>query len=157
MITFNKNSKIKSLPDDFFKNTKRVGNSDIIYYDGPLLSLYKMDDKYYLFYWADITEKRHYNTWIVISDNDSKKLLTHIITFMENLCSLNEIFLFPGRQIYLVDIDNNLNYHNTVKINSVLSLPEVYIPSEKYSFFDEELSDSGKDYLNYLKELVKKA
>ena len=36
---------------------------DLLYYEGPWISLFKSNDDYYIVKWCDVNEK--YNTWIV--------------------------------------------------------------------------------------------
>ncbi|RFM31232.1 DUF6575 domain-containing protein [Chitinophaga silvisoli] len=104
--------------------------SDLIYYEGPLLSHFK--NKYgdnYLFYWVDNND--NFNRWLVFRVYER-----FINSYIERSITLKELILSTLDEfLYSIDIDNNLDYKNIqlVKIND---LPASYLPKpdSKYNF-----------------------
>ena len=91
--------------------------ADLINFEGPLLSHYissKGDD--YLFYWVDRDDRD--NRWLVlrVSLANLQKYMAGILSLLELIGSPNDGYL------YLVDVDNNINYHN-VKLVQPADLP----------------------------------
>lgn len=108
--------------------------SDLIYFDGPLLSHYMSSKgENYLFYWVDVDDT--YNRWLV--------LRTDIITiqqYLDKKISLYAVLSAPNDGfLYTVDIDTDALYHN-IKLVQVGSLPEDYLP-EQDSLYAFEPSD----------------
>lgn len=142
----------EKLPDNYFDNLEKVGGDyDILYYDGPLISLFRKENKYYLFYWIDVDKK--YNRWVVISDEDNRRFLSDIVDYMRNHLSLYDLLCNPSRSIYITDIDNDLKFHNISMLSDVSSLPDSYKP-EKDAFFGDKLSEKDKNFIDYLIELI---
>ena len=88
-----------------FSGFKKI--ADLISYDGPLLSHYvssKGDD--YLFYWVD--RDANDNRWMVLRVNlaSLQKYIAGDVSLLELVGSPNDGYL------YLVDVDNNICYHN---------------------------------------------
>lgn len=99
-------------------NLKKV--SDLVYYDGPLLSHYSNDSDNYLFYWVDTDDT--YNRWLVF-----RVSIEQINGYLNNeLILLDVIKNSLDDFVYSVDIDNDLNYHN-IKILSYDELPTLYL------------------------------
>ncbi|MDR1937799.1 MAG: hypothetical protein LBQ73_04790, partial [Tannerellaceae bacterium] len=81
----------------------------------------------YLFYWVDANDK--YNRWIVIRTD-----IYSILQYLEKRISLHSIITQPNDGfVYIVDIDNCVNYHN-IKLVPIACLPEDYTPTEN-SFY----------------------
>lgn len=142
----------EKLPDNYFDNLEKVGGDyDILYYDGPLISLFRKENKYYLFYWIDVDKK--YDRWVVISDENNRRFLSDIVDFMKNQLSLYDLLCNPNRSIYITDIDNDLKFHNISMLSDISSLPDSYKP-EKDAFFGDKLSEEGKDFVDCLIGLI---
>ena len=104
---------------------------DLIYFEGPLLSVFKNEsDDLYFYYWCDIDTD--YNRWIIfrIIQQDLKEYLLGKI-------SLSNLIVKPvDGFVYIVDIDDELNFHN-VCIAKPSELPQSYVP-KKDSLYDLE-------------------
>jgi hypothetical protein len=113
---------------------KLIKITDLIYYDGPLLSHYvseKGDN--YLFYWVD--SDNEYNRWIVIRCN-----ILSIQKYLDKAATLYSIITQPNDGfVYMVDIDNQVTYHHT-KLIQIKNLPEDYKPAED-SYYTFEPQD----------------
>ena len=98
--------KVKGYDIQFdFCNFKKI--ADLICFEGPMLSHYvssKGDD--YLFYWVDRDESD--NRWLVlrVSLASLQKYMAGDVALLELIGSPNDGYL------YLVDVDNDVNYHN---------------------------------------------
>ncbi|MDR1918984.1 MAG: hypothetical protein LBQ65_04975 [Tannerellaceae bacterium] len=127
---------------DFSKLTKI---SDLIYFDGPLLSHYKSNKgENYLFYWVDADDK--YNRWIVIRTD-----ISSILLYLEKRISLHAIITQPNDDfVYIVDIDNGLNYHN-IKLLPIASLPEDYTPTENSFYTFDVYADTVPCFVDEVK------
>ena len=113
---------------------KLIKVADLIYFDGPLLSHY-MSDKgdNYLFYWVDADDE--YNRWLVVRTD----ILT-IQKYLDKKITLHSIITAPNDGfVYVVDIDDNVTYHN-IKHLSTENLPLEYAPLED-SLYAFEVSD----------------
>jgi len=118
--------------------------SDLIYFDGPLLSHYvssKGED--YLFYWVDCDDAD--NRWLVLrlSLASLQKYIGKEITLRELIGSPNDGYL------YTVDVDNDLRYHN-VKLIQPSSLPENYLPAaDSYYEFSPIPTENAEELMTY--------
>lgn len=104
-----------------FKELDKV--ADLIYFDGPLLSLFKngKGDQYF-FYWCDNNEDA--NRWLVYRVTDHE-----VAAYLSKRISLRDILLHPSDSlIFSVDIDDDLNYKNPLLLKPN-DLPPSYIPS----------------------------
>lgn len=104
--------------------------SDLIYFDGPLLSYFIGKNKeHYLFYWVDCDDTN--NRWLIIRTS-----LEEIQSYVSKKITLRNVIedVFDGL-IYSVDIDNDCHYNN-LQMLKVLNLPEDYLPAadSKYEF-----------------------
>ena len=118
-------NKIKALEFKFIKK------GDLIYQDGPILSHFVNTlNQDYLFYWVDCDEK--FNKWLVFPV--TKKDLNEF--FNKKLQLLNLISNVYTGFVYLIDINNDIEYENIYTCNSN-KIQEDYLPSDE-SFFDEE-------------------
>lgn len=108
--------------------------SDLIYFEGPLLSLFK--DRFgnsYFYYWVDNDEAT--NRWLVLQvSNEQFK------GYIDKKISLKEIVSNPvGGIIYSVDIlpiRKKLSYRN-VQVTSPNEIPDSYIPEDN-SYYEFE-------------------
>lgn len=109
-----------------------VQMSDLIYYDGPLLSHFvSKTGKDYLFYWVDIDEK--FNRWMFfrVTPTVIQSYLNKKLSLREIICGLEEGF------VSFVEIDDEANFLNT-KIVKISSMPEEYLPSsQSYYCFEK--------------------
>jgi hypothetical protein len=103
--------------------------ADLIYFDGPLLSMF--ENKYgdvYFYYWCDGDE--NYNRWLVF--RVAQKMLEEYIRAQ---ISLDKLILSPADGfLYSLDIDDKLEAQNTCLIHPE-NLPDTYIP-EADSYYD---------------------
>lgn len=125
-----------------FSNFKRI--ADLIYFEGPLLSHYvssKGDD--YLFYWVDNDESD--NRWLVL-----RVSLSSLQRYMAKDISLRELIENPNDgYLYLVDVDNDVNYHD-VKLLQPIDLPEEYLPAtDSYYEFDPKPAEDAEELMTY--------
>lgn len=109
-----------------------VQMSDLIYYDGPLLSHFvSKTGKDYLFYWVDIDEK--FNRWMFfrVTPTVIQSYLDKKLSLREIICGLEEGF------VSFVEIDDEANFLNT-KIVKISSIPEEYLSSsQSYYCFEK--------------------
>lgn len=86
--------------------------SDLIYFDGPLLSHFQTKNKdNYLFYWVDVNET--HNRWLILRTS-----LDKLQAFVGKKISLLELVQHPDDNfLYKVDISANLNYENVAYIS----------------------------------------
>jgi uncharacterized protein YtpQ (UPF0354 family) len=126
--------------------------SDLIYFDGPLLSHYMSDKgENYLFYWVDANDR--YNRWVVVRSD-----ISSILQYLEKIISLHAIITQPNDGfVYIVDIDNCVNYHN-IKLVPVAFLPEDYTPTENSFYTFEPNNDVYADekICAFSKNLIRK-
>lgn len=107
--------------------------SDLIYFDGPLLSHYiskKGDDL--LFYWVDADAK--FNRWLVIRTN-----VINIQSYIDRKTSLFQLVTESlDSFVYAVDINDKLEFTN-IQIVETNKLPNDYLPSQdSFYVFDVE-------------------
>lgn len=107
--------------------------SDLIYFEGPLLSRWRdREGKDYLYYWCDVDE--NYNRWLILPvPSEMLKRYLQGEEILRTLVTHPEI-------AYLVEIDSNGD-EQKVKQIVVSDLPEDYLPSED-SYYDPELAMS---------------
>ena len=114
-----------------FSSFKKI--ADLICFERPLLSHYvsRKDDDY-LFYWVECDDNDRSalplgsskNRWMVlrVSLASLQKYMAGDVSLLELIGSTNDGYL------YLVDVDNDINYHN-VKLVQPANLPEDYHPA----------------------------
>lgn len=114
--------------------------SDLIYYDGPLLSHFiSKSGENYLFYWVDVDET--YNRWMFfrIHPNVIQKYLDKKISLKNVILGLEEQY------VYFVEVDDESNFLNP-RIVALNELPEEYLPTDRsfYNFqkYDYDCLDS---------------
>ena len=125
-----------------FSSFKKI--ADLICFEGPLLSHYvssKGDD--YLFYWVDRDEND--NRWMVlrVSLASLQKYMAGDVSLLELIGSPNDGYL------YLVDVDNDINYHN-VKLVQPADLPEDYLPdADSFYTFEPVPAEDASELMTY--------
>lgn len=109
--------------------------SDLIFFEGPLLSHYMSErGDNYLFYWVD--SDVYFNRWLIIRTS-----LETIQLYLEKKIPLYDLIAKPNDGfLYIVDIDDNIEYHN-LKLITPDVLPEDYLP-ELDSFYEFKIVDS---------------
>ena len=109
-----------------FDFSKYIKVSDLIYFDGPLLSHFiTPNGDNYLFYWCDVDDL--YNRCIIQK-------------YIQKNIPLKDIILSPlDGFVYVADIDNDINYQS-VQILLSKELPDEYVPCDN-SFFDFEIHE----------------
>lgn len=114
---------------------KFIKVSDLIYFDGPLLSHFiSPNGENYLFYWCDVDDL--FNRWIILRTD----LLT-IQKYIDKKISLKEVLSQPTDGfVYVADIDENICY-KSIQILLADEIPAEYIPQEN-SFYNFEVKDS---------------
>ncbi len=108
--------------------------ADLINYDGPLLSHFvNLKGDNYLFYWVDVNEK--HNRWLLfrIDLYSLQNFIKKKITLYEMITNPNDGF------VYVVDIDDAINYHNC-KMVIPSNIIDEYLP-KKDSFYEFEPVD----------------
>jgi hypothetical protein len=121
-----------SSPDEFpFTNLRLV--ADLIYFDGSLLSYFKdSGGQHYLYYWCDADDM--YNRWLVFRSTQQT-----LSRFLSKKLSLHDLVLASDpTQMYLVDIDDHLQYAHILKVHLAI-LPADYLP-EVDTYYDASLS-----------------
>lgn len=121
--------------------------SDLIYYEGPLLSHYVSPaGENYLFYWVDSDD--HYNRWLVVRTDENT-----IERYVSGQVSLHSVITKPNDGfVYMVDIDNDIQYHN-IKVLPPTEFPDDYLPDEDSFYLNakqpnsEVIRSTGKFYL----------
>lgn len=95
---------------------------DLIYYDGPLLSLYKNHlGKIVLVFWVDCDDK--YNKWMIIPTNESI-----VKSYIDKEISLLDVIL-KNEYVYLFDYVGEGEYDNMCMIG-VSDIPDDYLPDK---------------------------
>lgn len=117
-----------SIKSDWLNDLVKV--SDLIYYDGPLLSHYQsLSGEDYLFYWVDTDDT--YNRWLIINIS-----IVKIQDYLNRKISLLSLITeLDNGLVYKVDIDKDIQYHN-FELLYIFELPETYLPTKNslYSF-----------------------
>lgn len=116
--------------------------SDLIYYDGPLLSHFQSgNNENYLFFWADVDDT--FNRWLVVrvSIERLQAYLNGKLTFYNIITEPNDNF------VYKVDIDADLNYQNVLMLFPE-QIPQSYLPDRNAKYTFDPLSEE-LDLTNY--------
>ena len=127
--------EIKGYKLDKFPQENLTKMRDLVYFDGPLLSYFKSrSGDNYLYYWCDVDE--NYNRWLIfrVSDQSLNRYLNGELSLLDLMKNPSDGFF------YSVDIDNDLEYHNILRVLPK-DLPASYLP-EQDSYFDASLSDN---------------
>ena len=116
--------------------------ADLIYFDGPLLSLFKTPDgSNYLFYWCDCIETA--NFWLVFQ-------IAHcdLLDYLQKRKSLYDLLVNNQSYstVWLAKIDDRLRFQTLYAV-PVKKLPDSYIPGKDsiYNFTPQFVNlDFGK-------------
>lgn len=112
--------------------------ADLIWYEGPLLSLFVEGDEYYLYNLVDGDSAA--NRWLVFPV-DEKSLREYIGVTKET--TLYQLIVNAGKW-FLVDIDNNIDVIASYEIKNFNDLFEEYLPSEdSYCNFEPLIHDEN--------------
>lgn len=116
--------------------------SDLIYYDGPLLSHFQSrNNENYLFFWTDVDDT--FNRWLVV-----RVSIERLQAYLNGKLSFYEIITEPNDNfVYKVDIDSNLKYHNVLMLFPE-QIPQSYLPDKNAKYTFNPLSDD-LDLTNY--------
>jgi hypothetical protein len=115
--------------------------ADLLYYDGPFLSLLELEhdsgESYYFYYWCNLDER--YNRWLIF--RVTQKQVTDYLT---GKTSLRAIISHPIDHYYFLgDMDNDSEWQQLYLVMSA-DLPLSYWPKEN-SWFDRELSGVSEE------------
>ena len=118
--------------------------SDLIYYEGPILSYFQdKDGESYLFSWVDCDVT--FNRWLVIHTD-----FANILRYMRRDITLRSIVMEGGaKNLYIVDIDADVNFHNLQSVR-LSALPKEYIPATDV-LYNYEPQNSEPEFLKMLK------
>lgn len=132
-----------SIQSDWLNDLVKV--SDLIYYEGPLLSHYQsFSGEDYLFYWVDTNEL--YNRWLIFNISIAK-----LQDYLNRKISLYTLFTeIDNDLVYKVDIDKEITYHN-FELLYIHELPESYLPN-KNSYYSFEPIKQQVDLDSYSKK-----
>lgn len=140
---------IKEFP---YETLKKV--SDLVYYDGPILSHFKDEsDNSYLYYWIEKDDT--VNRWLIFKVSD-----LCLYEYLTNQKSLKELITETTSEFHIiVDIDDNFNYHNITFI-PISQLNSYYLPDndsyyqlpipDRYELFIK--SRESSDYAEILRK-----
>lgn len=137
--------KVNGIPikSDWINDLIKV--SDLIYYDGPLLSHYQsLSGEDYLFYWVDTDDT--FNRWLIINISIIK-----LQDYLNQKTSLYQLLTeLDAGLVYKVDIDKEIHYHN-FELLYIYELPESYLPN-KNSLYTFEPLKKQVDLSSYSKK-----
>jgi hypothetical protein len=121
---------------------RKLGN--LLYHEGPIETHYVNEkDEDFILFWVD--SDKEYNRWMLFKTTTS--LLDDF--FHKELSTLDLINKNPDGLIYLIDIDDDIEYRRLYKL-PVKKIPSEYLPS-KDSFFNEyQFEDYAHQLRNYL-------
>lgn len=133
--------------------------SDLLEFEGPLLSHYKdKNGTDYFIYWVDFNETT--NRWLLWKVTEKQ-----IYDYLKGLKSLRTILLEKTKDhVFFIDSKGGLGeQYNEFLLSIPNSIPEGYLPKEnsyytlgvpkKYKLFEDRVIPPGKDYyLQHLKE-----
>ena len=132
---------------------------DLIYHEGPLLSLFidrNNSDLYYFYKWVDCDEQT--NRWLIVQLN-----AIALKSFFYKEISLRNLLL-NNPLTFVLENDGNLT-ETEIKIAPTDKLPEEYLPKENSYFSEKKYSEfastyktmvANNDIQNKLNEILKK-
>ena len=128
-----------TLEDFPLAGLQKVG--DLIYFEGPLLSLFQdQNGRYYIFYWCDTDSE--VNRWLVFPVSRAD-----LQAYLDKKKPLRNLLLNSGADpVLAVDIDGALEYKHSVSIHP-LELPESYVPGGDSWWDDSLTSQAERDVL----------
>lgn len=112
----------KILKDFPLRELRKV--ADLIYFEGPLLSVFQHPEgDYYLYYWCDTNDE--VNRWIAFPVDSGD-----LRSYLNKKKPLRDLVLNPKNELlFVVEIDKDLKYQKSYAL-SPGNLPEPYIPAE---------------------------
>ncbi|KPY97712.1 hypothetical protein [Pseudomonas syringae] len=124
-----------SLDPKFF--SKHIWNADLVYFEGPLLSLYRDEQGADLLYaWLDCTDKS--NRWCVIPI--SRKMLRD---YLETQITLRDVFI-ESSWIAIFHTGSSAKRRNSATLTCWNKLPQEYHPDED-SFLSPDIATEAAD------------
>lgn len=133
------------LPEFPLPDLKKI--ADLIYYDGPFLSLFSSNEgKNYFYYWCDSNDTS--NRWLVF-ELDGKTLND----FLSKKLPLRKV-IQNAIEGFVISVDieggfDSYKFLNPTKL-SVLSLPDEYLPEEDSFYAFEPLFSQDLKHENLL-------
>jgi len=129
---------------NFLLNLQKVG--DLVHFQGPLVSLFKdANNTPYIYNWAN--SDKQYNRWFIFQTS-IKNLEAYIKGEMSHY---DVIMSCKNNSVYIVDLDNNIDYHNVTIINKQ-DIPKDYLPSKDFYHEDEDCS-----HLEEIQQFIKES
>ncbi len=111
------------LQDDFKKS------GDFLYYEGPLLSHFvNLRNEDFIIKWCGTDSQ--FNRWLLYKTNH--ELLRQFFT--GTIGDLELALATPDKHVYFIDIDNDINWRNIVKVE-LADIPSEYLP-EPTAFYE---------------------
>ena len=118
--------ELKGTKIDKLTPLHKVG--DLVYFQGPLLSLYSDNNNaLYLYDWAESDDE--FNRWLVI-----KITLETLSKYIHKNLSHYDL-IRKSNEIYSVDIDNNIMPHNIIQLSKI---PTEYLPDKSVYHDNDE-------------------
>jgi hypothetical protein len=134
----------KKVADNHFGDINYV--TDLLYFDGPLLSLYTNNKgQKLLFYWVDVDDD--FNRWLVREINPSD-----VIKYLNKNISLYSLITSKVNSLYKVDIDNNIKFNN-IELIDIDKLPENYLPLKDSYFMESDVLENVENVILKCKTL----
>lgn len=131
--------------DKMFKDCFHI---DLLYYEGPIISLFRKNNKYYLFNWLERKEN-HYNLWIVakISEMELVKYLSSEKTLLD-ICIDNDVyFYYLGSDANIIKIDKIEENNKKKVISENIGLE---------SFLNLDFMDENDKIIKFAKQIINK-
>lgn len=117
---------------NFLLKLQKIG--DLVHFQGPLLSLFKDENnRPYIYNWAN--SDKQYNRWLVFET--SVKDLDAYLQGEKNLLAV--IMNCKNDSVYIIDLDNDIQYHNVTILNKN-EIPKDYLPNIDFYHEDEDCS-----------------
>lgn len=135
--------KINGIPTNKLDLKEFRHVSDLIYFDGPILSYFQdKDGESFLFSWVDCDDT--FNRWLIIHTD-----FANILRYLRRDITLRSIVVEGGAtNLYIVDIDADVNYHNLQSVR-LSDLPKEYIPVTDV-LYNYEPQNSEQEFLKML-------
>ena len=135
------NVEIKGYPMEF--NLQKLAKcSDLIYFDGPLLSHFiDGTGDNYLLYWLESDER--FNRWMIV-----RTTAFQLQSYMAKRITLRDVILNPCDSfVFVTDIDDSMNCSNTQCV-PLANIPTEYLPDDDsfYAFRIENATEYSTLY-----------
>jgi hypothetical protein len=130
-----------------YQSLTKIG--DLVYYDGPLLSVFTDSNRNpYIYYWVEADNK--YNRWLIFRTSGAK-----LNKYVLQKISHYDLMIEPeDGYLYMADLDSQAVHYN-LKVVSVSALPSGYFPHKDVYHDDEESPhiEAIKAYFNLIPRL----